>query len=177
MHEQWEQIVRGEQPKSPQSRFTRLGPSIHNLDQDRDGVCGYWSAYRRDFLVSRPRKALGPQTWSVDHRRKLHPNGLFPVCPRHTQNSPETRYACEESNHSSVKIVRERIGDSLRITVGPRVNWLGVVTALAAIRILCGVGITPAYDGLKIAIGTGGSVGGYILGIQLTICMSRQQNG
>ena len=75
------------------------------------------------------------------------------------------RYSCEESKHSNVKIVPEKVGDSLRITVGPRVNWLGVVTALAVILILCGVGITPAYDGLKVAMITGGSVGGYILGI------------
>ena len=59
----------------------------------------------------------------------------------------------------------ERVGDSLKFTLGPRVNWLGVSTAVLLITIICGVGITPAFEGLESAIGVKGSLGGYILGI------------
>jgi hypothetical protein len=65
----------------------------------------------------------------------------------------------------NVKIVSEKVGDSLKITIGPRVRWLGVFTVLALISILSGVGVSPAYSGLKLALNNGGSIGGYIIGI------------
>jgi hypothetical protein len=64
-----------------------------------------------------------------------------------------------------MKMVSERVGDELRMTVGPRVNWLGVCTALLLMLILSGAGIVPAVDGLRVAIDTGRSLGGYVLGI------------
>jgi len=64
-----------------------------------------------------------------------------------------------------MKIATGKVGDSLRIRIGPRVNWLVAMSAFLVILILCGVGIAPAYDGLKSAIRKGGSLGGYILGI------------
>lgn len=75
------------------------------------------------------------------------------------------RYAYPDSKHHNVTMTPERVGDSLKLTVGPRVNWVGVSTAVLLITIICGVGITPAFEGLKSAVDTGGSLGGYILGI------------
>ena len=70
-----------------------------------------------------------------------------------------------EASHSTM--LRERVGDSLRLTVRPPVNWLGVATAILLIVILSGVGIAPALNGLKLAIDTGRSPGGYLLGIAI----------
>jgi hypothetical protein len=64
-----------------------------------------------------------------------------------------------------MKIVREKVGDSLKVTIGPRVRRPGVFPALAMIMILSGVGISPAYAGLKLALNNGGSLGGFIHGI------------
>jgi len=64
-----------------------------------------------------------------------------------------------------MKIVPENVGDSMRISIGPIVSWLGVLTGLLLIMILGGAGLIPAWDGLKHAINTGKSLGGYVLGI------------
>jgi hypothetical protein len=80
------------------------------------------------------------------------------------------RYAYPDSNHHNVTMTPERVGNSLRFTLGPRVNWLGVSTAVLLVIIICGVGITPAFEGLKSAVDRGGSLGGYILGI--TACLA-----
>lgn len=64
-----------------------------------------------------------------------------------------------------MKLAAERVGNSLKISIGPVVSWLGVLTALLVIMILSGVGLIPAIDGLKRAITTGKSLGGYVLGI------------
>ncbi|HEY2469707.1 MAG TPA: hypothetical protein VGI45_17950 [Terracidiphilus sp.] len=53
----------------------------------------------------------------------------------------------------------------MRITIGPRVSWLGAFTGFLVILILWGAGLVPACDGLRHGINTGGSLGGYILGI------------
>ncbi len=88
---------------------------------------------------------------------------------RVADDTPRTRQIrnmpYHESSHFDMIIVRERVGDSLRLKVAPSVNWLGVLTGLAVILILSGVGIAPAFNGLKLAIATRGSLGGYILGI------------
>jgi hypothetical protein len=86
------------------------------------------------------------------------------VVPTATRTHDELRNPCPDSDHLDMNFLSERAGDSLRITVSPRVNWLGVLTALTLIAILCGVGMTPALEGLKAALETGGSLGGYILG-------------
>jgi hypothetical protein len=75
------------------------------------------------------------------------------------------RYADPDSHHHKMTVTPERVGDSLRFTIGPRVNWLGVCTAVLLMLIICGVGIAPAFEGLRSAAKTGGSLGGYILGI------------
>lgn len=62
-------------------------------------------------------------------------------------------------------IRKENVGDALKIVIGPRLNWLGLFAALAVLLILWGVGIEPAWDGLKLALSTGRSVGGFILGL------------
>jgi hypothetical protein len=80
-------------------------------------------------------------------------------------NRPDAVCLPRQQLHHNVMITPERVGDSLRFAVGPRVNWLGVFTAALLILILFGAGIGPAFDGLRSAIVTGGSLGGYILGI------------
>jgi hypothetical protein len=62
-------------------------------------------------------------------------------------------------------IRQERVGDALKLVIGPRVNWLGLLTAFLLLSILWGVGIAPAWDGLRVALQTGRSTLGYILGI------------
>jgi hypothetical protein len=62
-------------------------------------------------------------------------------------------------------IRQERVGDALKLVIGPRVNWLGLLTAFLLLSILFGVGIAPAWDGLNVALETGRSTVGYILGI------------
>jgi hypothetical protein len=64
-----------------------------------------------------------------------------------------------------MRIALERVGNLHRVSIGPRVNWLGVLTALLVVMILCGAGLIPAFGGLKHAITTGKSLGGYVLGI------------
>jgi len=62
-------------------------------------------------------------------------------------------------------IKRNKAGDKLTFRVGPQVNWLGLFTALAVLLILWGVGIEPAISGLMSALGSGRSIGGYLLGM------------
>ena len=62
----------------------------------------------------------------------------------------------------------DKAGDSLSIRIDPRVNWLGVMTAFLLMLILSGVGLMPALNGLKHAVNTGGTLGGYILGIAVS---------
>lgn len=59
----------------------------------------------------------------------------------------------------------EKVRDSLTVSIGPRVNWLGLFTAFALLLILWGAGITPAWEGLTKAIQAGQSPMGFILGI------------
>jgi hypothetical protein len=73
----------------------------------------------------------------------------------------------EASSHRSVgmTIKLERVGDSLAVSVGPRVNWLGLFTAFLLVLILWGAGIVPAWEGLMRVLHAGQSPLGYILGI------------
>jgi hypothetical protein len=96
---------------------------------------------------------------------KLFINEQLPSVDNTPRTSPELRYAYRDNNHFNMKIVAERFGDSLRTSIGPIVDWLGVLTAVLVIMVLCGAGLIPAFDGLRHNIATGGSLGGYILGI------------
>jgi hypothetical protein len=96
---------------------------------------------------------------------KLFINEQLPSVDNTPRTSPELRYAYRDNNHFNMKIVAERFGDSLRTSIGPIVDWLGVLTAVLVIMVLCGGGLIPAFDGLRHNIATGGSLGGYILGI------------
>ena len=100
----------------------------------------------------------GAVSGDLAHAKLLHR-------PRLAQNPHEMRYSYPESNHHNVTMTPERFGDSLKFTLGPRVNWLGVSTAVLLITIICGVGIAPAFEGLESAIEAKGSLGGYMLGI------------
>jgi hypothetical protein len=59
----------------------------------------------------------------------------------------------------------EKVGNALKLIVGPTVNWLGLFTGLALLLILWGVGIVPAWQGLRLASTTGQSMLDYIFGI------------
>ena len=59
----------------------------------------------------------------------------------------------------------EWVGDKLSVSIGPRVNWLGLFTAFLLLLILCGAGIAPAWKGLFKALQGGRSPMGFILGI------------
>ncbi len=69
-------------------------------------------------------------------------------------------------------IKRNKAGDTLTLRVGPRVNWLGLFTAVAVLLILWGVGTEPAISGLMNALGSGRSIGGYLLGIAALCALS-----
>jgi len=58
-----------------------------------------------------------------------------------------------------------RTGDSLVVSIGPRVKWLGLCSAFLLLLILCGAGIAPALGGLSQSLRTGRSPFGYVLGI------------
>jgi hypothetical protein len=62
-------------------------------------------------------------------------------------------------------IKQENVGGLLRLSIGPKVNWLGLFTALAVILIVSGVGFGPAWEGLVLTFNTGRSPGGFVLGI------------
>ncbi|MFP5236031.1 MAG: hypothetical protein ACLGSD_09010 [Acidobacteriota bacterium] len=51
------------------------------------------------------------------------------------------------------------------VGIGPRINWLGLFTALLLILIVFGVGISPAWNGLTHAAREGQNPIGYILGL------------
>jgi hypothetical protein len=70
-----------------------------------------------------------------------------------------------------MNIASDGAGDSLKIELGPRVNWLGAATAILLVMILFGVGIIPLFDRLKLAIDAGGGVVGYGLGILIFSCL------
>jgi hypothetical protein len=63
----------------------------------------------------------------------------------------------------------EKIGGGLEFVIGPRVNWLGLLTGLLLVSIVFGVGIAPTWDGLLSAIHSGQSAAGYIAGL-LALC-------
>jgi hypothetical protein len=51
------------------------------------------------------------------------------------------------------------------VSIGPRLNWLGLCTAFLLLLILCGAGIAPAVEGLSQSLREGRSPFGYVLGI------------
>jgi hypothetical protein len=65
----------------------------------------------------------------------------------------------------SMAVGREKTGETLRITIGPQRFSLGLVTGLLVLLIVCGVGVGPAWEGLRHALQTGQSFGGYLLGL------------
>jgi hypothetical protein len=89
----------------------------------------------------------------------------LPRCRQYTHSPPKAIYAGVAVRRPSMKITSEKVGDSLKVKLGPRVYWLGAASAILVVLILFGVGIIPAFDRLRLAINSGGSIGGYILGI------------
>jgi hypothetical protein len=65
-----------------------------------------------------------------------------------------------------------KAGNELTLSVGPKANWLGLFTAMLVILIIWGVGIGHAFRGLFIAIGSGRSIGGFVLGIAALCALS-----
>jgi hypothetical protein len=59
----------------------------------------------------------------------------------------------------------DKHGDALMLRVRSRINWLAILCIPLILLIIWGVGIQPACDGLANGMRTGGSIGGYILGI------------
>lgn len=59
----------------------------------------------------------------------------------------------------------------MKVSPSARTRWLGAFTSVLLILILCGVGLVPAFNGLRHAINTSWSLGGYILGIAACLAL------
>jgi hypothetical protein len=72
----------------------------------------------------------------------------------------------------AMAIKQEKVNGTLRLCVGPRINWLALFVSLLLLLIIWGAGMEPAFEGFIGALGTTRSIGGYLLGMAALSALS-----